>query len=254
MYEAKYKPSELLQIKHTALKTKPVPNSDKIQVSEPITVDVGVVTTLNTVNKLNSKEVTLDNNNMSSKDAQKPREDVKAAREAKKLAKQKAKNKGDVAESVTPTEKKQKETPPKDSIEKVTSKSSDTKSDPTKCVDEVDRAAVREEPVVAGGEKTKEQILAERAAKKASKHAKKKGGEDTEVKTTVTSSTSDSNKQDVSKTSEVTAKQEMTVQDVVETLKDIKNVAKEVQDLTAKVSAIHFEANKVPISLVWYIV
>ncbi|KAI8438103.1 hypothetical protein MSG28_010737 [Choristoneura fumiferana] len=196
----------------------------------------------------NPKAVTdLGTRTMSS--TEKSREEVKAAREAKKLAKQKGKK---VNENVKVQE----------TIEvKVTDKTQVgvKKVSPVKGKDEVDKAVPLEtketigKDKIAGGKpeelgkdvkvdviepvekpvnevkattdveiKSKEQILAERAAKKAAKQNKKKSSE------------GDAPKVD----------ENMTVKDVVNTLKDIVNVAKEVQDVTAKVQAIHLEVNK----------
>ncbi|KAJ2940657.1 hypothetical protein O0L34_g14763 [Tuta absoluta] len=162
-----------------------------------------------------------------SKETSKSREEIKAAREAKKVAKQKGKSK----DAVEPDSSKK-------NVQTVLTKDIQ-KGNAPKCVDEVDRASIKqlslEKPkevvkdvinapeCTTEGAKTKEQILAERAAKKAAKQSKKKGADGDRA-----------------------PNPDMTVKDVVETLKDIKNVAKDVQDLTAKVSAITFEAKKQP--------
>ncbi|KAI5632443.1 initiation factor 2 subunit family domain-containing protein [Phthorimaea operculella] len=153
------------------------------------------------------------NINMSQETA-KSREEIKAAREAKKLAKQKGKSKDNVETDSS-----------KENVQSVLAKDIQ-KSNAPKCVDEVDRATVKQPsldkpkevvkdivnaPEATDSAKTKEQILAERAAKKAAKQAKKKGAD-----------------------GDLAPNPDMTVKDVVETLKDIKNVAKDVQDLTAK--------------------
>ncbi|CAG9796934.1 unnamed protein product [Diatraea saccharalis] len=175
---------------------------------------------------------------MSSNDEKKSRDEVLAAREAKKLSKQKAKNKGGVEvkkETIVDTHKsgiekdnnfvnkneleQQKVTSVnKCDVEPATSKGS------TKCIDEVDRAAIKPVEVKLDEAKTKDEIKAERAAKKAAKQAKKR-------------------KDDKGDVAPVAA--EMTVKDVVETLKDIANVAREVQNVTAKVQAISMEPKKV---------
>ncbi|XP_028166112.1 translation initiation factor eIF-2B subunit delta [Ostrinia furnacalis] len=160
--------------------------------------------------------------NMSSKEDAKSREDVIAAREAKKLAKQKGKPKPAQA-TATKQPEAQKSEIKKDIKENSTdklvkgNKDAPTKSpESQKSKDEVDKAVIQ----VKTDDISKEDIKAERAAKKAAKQAKKKkedGGD---------------------------AADDMTVKDVVETLKDIVNVAKEVQDVTAKVQAIHLEPRK----------
>lgn len=160
--------------------------------------------------------------NMSAKES---RNDVLAAREAKKLAKQKAKHKGDGSQKeLTEKLKKDVEVPLLNDPNAVTSKEidiKDVKQEAPKSKDVVDRATVEVEGV-EDNQKSRDQVKAERAAKKAAKQSKKKG--------------------DI-----VTPNLDMTVKDVAETLKDIKNVAKDMQNLTVKVSALNFEANKVPL-------
>ncbi|XP_026319424.1 translation initiation factor eIF-2B subunit delta isoform X2 [Hyposmocoma kahamanoa] len=150
------------------------------------------------------------------------RDDVLAAREAKKLAKQKAKHKGNGSQKEGAEKlKKELEVPPLKDSNVVTPKkteSKEVKQESPKSQDVVDRAAVDVEGV-RDSQKSRDQIKAERAAKKTAKQSKKTGDN-------------------------VTANRDMTVRDVAETLKDIKNVAKDMQDLTAKVSALNFEANK----------
>lgn len=155
---------------------------------------------------------------MSSKDS---REDVLAAREAKKLAKQKAKHKGE-GQQKEENVNKVVEVPPLNDPNTVTPKKTEiNKQESPKSKDEVDRANVKVEEV-GDNKKSREQIIAERASKKKDKQSKKKGVD-------------------------VPANPDMTVKDVAETLNDIKNVVKDMQDFTAKVSALNFEANKVPL-------
>lgn len=160
--------------------------------------------------------------NMSAKDS---RDDVLAAREAKKLAKQKAKHKGDAAQKeVGEKLKKEVEVPLVKDAKVVTPKKAESKEvnqESPKSKDVVDRATVEVEEV-EDNQKSRDQVKAERGAKKTAKLLKKK--EDN-----------------------ATANVNMTVKDVAETLKDIKNVAKDMQDLTAIVSALNLEANKVPL-------
>ncbi|XP_045447088.1 translation initiation factor eIF-2B subunit delta [Melitaea cinxia] len=186
---------------------------------------------------------------MSSKNGlEKSREDVLAAREAKKLAKQKAKLKNNVNKDNVPKMENvqspvannadnKKEVPatsnnsstntPKTPAKKENSEITSTaKVEPPKSKDEVDKAVIRTENVDLDADKTKELIKAERAAKKAAKQAKKKPAGDSEVKPTVVAQT------------------DLTVKDVVNTLKDIVNVAKEVQAVTDKVIAIDFSTKK----------
>ncbi|XP_050555115.1 translation initiation factor eIF-2B subunit delta isoform X3 [Spodoptera frugiperda] len=125
---------------------------------------------------------------MSSTD-NKSRDEVMAARQAKKLAKQKGKGK----ESVQNETKEQTTTKPvapkaeqAPSVEKnVTKEEQKPVKEPTsKGKDEVDRA-VKIDPIIETTDRSKEDIKAERAAKKAAKQAKKKGaieGEKEEVK------------------------------------------------------------------------
>lgn len=159
--------------------------------------------------------------NMSSKEDSKSRDDVLAAREAKKLAKQKGKPKPTQSEAQPQPTVTKSDTPKENSAtEKIGKENKETKkqatSESAKSKDEVDKAVVKTDDI------SKDDIKAERAAKKAAKQAKKKkedGGD--------------------------ACADNMTVKDVVETLKDIANVAREVQDVTAKVQAINLEPKKV---------
>lgn len=155
--------------------------------------------------------------------AKESRDDVLAAREAKKLAKQKAKHKADDSqkEGAEKLKKEVEATPLKDPkvITPKKTESKEVKQESPKSQDVVDRATVEVEEV-RDNQKSRDQVKAKRAAKKTAKQSKKKGDN-------------------------VTANLDMTVKDVAETLKDIKNVAKDMHDLTAKVSALNFEADKV---------
>lgn len=158
--------------------------------------------------------------NMSSKES---RDDVLAARDAKKLAKQKAKHKRDSQKEVD--EKIKKEVPLLKNPKVVTpnkTECKEVKQETPKSKDVVDRVEVEG---VGDNLKSRDQIKAERAAKKTSKLSKKK-------------------------VDNVTINQDMTVKDIAETLKGIKNIFKDMQDLTSKVSALNFEANKVPL-IIW---
>ncbi|XP_050343122.1 translation initiation factor eIF-2B subunit delta [Nymphalis io] len=179
---------------------------------------------------------------MSSKEGSvKTRDDVMAAREAKKQAKQKAKlknieNKDNVSTNIQPLTsisdsqgKKNISTnvPPKKPVtsDKIdTTPSITAKAESPKSKDEVDRA-IQYENIDINKDKSKELIKSERAAKKAAKQAKKKPIEESGVKNT-------------------NVTQDLTVKDVVNTLKDIVNVAKDVQAVTDKVIAIDFTAKK----------
>ncbi|CAH2989657.1 unnamed protein product [Chilo suppressalis] len=172
---------------------------------------------------------------MSSHDEKKSRDEVLAAREAKKLAKLKGKNKAGApievkkdlhTESIVEAEKKNC----KSDLEPKVSK------EPSKSKDEVDRALAKPIEIESVGDKTKEEIKADRAAKKAAKQAKKKKDEDNVVGSAVINKPfSDVNKvSDKNKASDINKAPDMTVKDVVDTLKDIAAVAREVQDVTAK--------------------
>lgn len=187
----------------------------------------------------------VEEKNMSSKD-NKSREDVLLARQAKKQAKLKGKGKDvqseenvefvartktDVIESASLVEKitKEDQKPVKES-----------KVNSPKGKDEVDKACAKVETITDVGDKSKEQIKAERAAKKAAKHAKKKGAtEQGDGPPPVTTVKTD--EKEVPKP----VNEDMTVKDVVETLRDIKNVAKEIQDVTLKVTAMDLGGKKV---------
>ncbi|KAJ8736608.1 hypothetical protein PYW08_007264 [Mythimna loreyi] len=168
------------------------------------------------------------------------REDVVAARQAKKQAKQKGKSKdatgavikeqgatGAVkqAPAPTPVEKQTK-------VEQTPSKETPTTNSP-KGKDEVDKAIKVENVIEA--DKSKDLIKAERAAKKAAKHAKKMGAiaeGDTAIE------------KPAAKEVPKPGNPDMTVKDVVETLRDIQNVAKDIKDVTVKVNAIDLSGNK----------
>ncbi|CAH2102916.1 unnamed protein product [Euphydryas editha] len=186
---------------------------------------------------------------MSSKEgSEKSREDVLAAREAKKLAKQKAKvknnenkdhpkkenvqpstsNDPDIKNEITATNKTNTpKTPAKKEKSEKSIICTDTKVESPKSKDEVDRAVIKTENIDLDAGKSKDLIKAERAAKKAAKQAKKKPAADSDMKTDT-----------------VVGQSDLTVKDVVNTLKDIVNVAKEVQAVTDKVIAIDFSAKK----------
>lgn len=200
---------------------------------------------------------------MSSKDgSEKSRDGVLAAREAKKLAKQKAKKK-DVddpnkvnANTSTNTNLEQvkskistEKEPLKNEVPEIKESKSITES--VKSKDEVDRAIkmAKTEDVIADTDKSREAIKAERAAKKAAKQAKKKPNENEKpgndkssndkcVDDKVTICNNDKSDND-------TIINDMTVREVVNTLKDIVNVAKEVQAVTDKVIAIDLHGKKV---------
>ena len=168
------------------------------------------------------------------------REDVVAARQAKKQAKLKGKSK-----EAVPTEVKElgaaqnagiKEIPAPSPVAKETKveQKPESKVNSPKGKDEVDKA-LKIEPIIEG-EKSKDQIKAERAAKKAAKHAKKMGataeGDLPSAKPAV---------KEVPKP----INEDMTVKDVVETLRDIHNVAKDIKEVTNKVNAIDLSGKKV---------
>lgn len=180
-----------------------------------------------------NREIKQENKtNMSSTD-NKSREDVMAARQAKKLAKQKGKTKDIAPEQVQKpaADVKPIETPVKQE-EKPTK--ADPKVNSPKSKDEVDKACLREEQEIVA-DKSKDDIKAERAAKKAAKQAKKKGASDG----------GDAPQAKPQKETAPPANENMTVKDVVETLRDIANVAKEIQGVTDKV--IDLGAKKVRI-------
>lgn len=175
----------------------------------------------------------------------KSREEVLAARQAKKLAKQKPKDTTQVKD--TPTEVKKTEQ------KQVVSKSNEVKdqhpkpSSP-KSKDEVDKACAKLDSVAIDDTASKDQIKAERAARKAAKQAHKKkdagdGATSKAEKPVIKQS------QDVSKP----VNEDMTVKDVVETLRDIVTVAKDIKEVTEKVNAIDLSGKKVFIIFLMYI-
>ncbi|CAH0694972.1 unnamed protein product [Spodoptera exigua] len=179
---------------------------------------------------------------MSSTD-NKSREEVMAARQAKKQAKQKGKGKepvqNETKEQITPKPVAPKAEPAPPTEQKVTEEQKPVKElkEPTsKGKDEVDRVA-KVDPVIEGANRSKEDIKAERAAKKAAKQAKKKGATEGEGEVKVPEKPA---VKEVSKP----VNEDMTVKDVVETLRDIANVAKEMKDVTVKVSAIDLSGKK----------
>ncbi|XP_059058336.1 translation initiation factor eIF-2B subunit delta isoform X1 [Achroia grisella] len=203
----------------------------------------------------------IENLTMSSKEPSKSREEVLAAREAKKRSKLKAK-KGDTVQTegigTKPVKGTVKKDVPKQGTDEIKNASIEKSSKLTNTVikgeDEVDHlvdsntstnvVSVHKEIIDKGdisNEKSKEKVIAERAAKKAMKQAKKKGLASDGVEV-------------VSKEKELEIKHslkgdnlpnnDMTMKDVVETLKDILNVAKEVQGVTAKVQAINLEPKR----------
>nr|XP_032529005.1 translation initiation factor eIF-2B subunit delta [Danaus plexippus plexippus] len=150
------------------------------------------------------------------KEQEKSRDEVLAAREAKKLAKLKAKKKNeDTGNSVTKTQdtpKQGKNEKKNDKVEGQTSHT-ETKIDnsPNKDKDEVDRAVIIDNEAKENV-KEREIVLAQRAAKKSLK----------------------GKKIDMPSEQVINA----TVNDVVNTLKDIVTVAREVKEVTDKVKAI----------------
>ncbi|CAH0592201.1 unnamed protein product [Chrysodeixis includens] len=156
---------------------------------------------------------------MSSTD-NKSREDVMAARQAKKLAKQKGKEAAPEQVQI-PAEAQVKPATP---VQQEKPSKPEPKVNSLKSKDEVDKAVLKEEKVIVA-DKSKDDIKAERAAKKAAKQAKKKGategGDAPQDKPQVAAA--------------APANENMTVKDVVETLRDIAIVAKEIQGVTDKV-------------------
>lgn len=178
---------------------------------------------------------------MSSTD-NKSRDEVMAARQAKKLAKQKGKGKEPV-QNETKEQTTTKPVAPKADIApstetNITKEQQKPVKEPTsKGKDEVDRA-IKVEPTIETTDRSKEDIKAERAAKKAAKQAKKKGaieGEKEEIKVPEKPAVKEVSKH---------INEDMTVKDVVETLRDIAIVAKEMKDVTVKVSAIDLSGKK----------
>lgn len=178
---------------------------------------------------------------MSSKE-NKSREEVLAAREAKKLAKQKPKNREpgsltleEVKAIVKERKKSISEISKDDKPVKERKKSHSEQEQKSK--DEVDKsstAALKIKPTetvapkVGQPEKDREQVQAERAAKKVAKQAQKKG------KAAGDSAPTSAPKVDMN----------MTVKDVVEALRDIKEVANEVKEITAEVKALDLNRMK----------
>lgn len=181
------------------------------------------------------------------------REKVKAAREAKKLAKQQAKMKRDAGLDIKQPAKTQagakkedgssnipveviKDEKPQEQAKELNSevennpkevKSNIDSPKEVKSNDEVDRAAILEKEITLGSEIDKEQIKSERAAKKATKQAKKKGIASGDIPATSTAT--------------ATADTQMTVRDVIQTLRDIKMVALEVKEVTAQVLSLNLD-------------
>lgn len=243
-------------------------------------------------------------NEMSSQDMNnKSREDVLAAREAKKLNKQKAKKKDEnqqnIKKDVTETEEGKQMLKLNNEAKGDTTESSKTVKSEIKPVkkdhqvkeisekptpkslpkgkDEVDRA-VKEEKAInlekakllkdsikdkenvtkcelnlkenksEPSEQSKEQIKAERAAKKAAKQAKKKGDNvDKDINKNCLVTPVPISTETVEELNSVIDKnvEDVTVREVVETLKGIVNVAKEFQAVTDRVKAMELSANKV---------
>lgn len=142
------------------------------------------------------------------------KEDVQAAREAKKVAKQNAKLKNPKADLPTAEPSTPQKGPLQPSAQ--TSQQIVKETESPKSKDEVDRAS-EIETEIQSMEKTKGDIQAERAAKKLAKQAKKK-----------LPHVSSGN----------TVEKEITNKAVAETLKNIVEVAKEVQQVTAKVNTL----------------
>lgn len=143
----------------------------------------------------------------------KSREEVLAAREQKKQTKQKAKAVLTIQEvKAIVRERKKSLSESKDDKPGKERKKSQSEAD--KSMDEVDKAAVASVEIkpsdVAKGEKDRDQILAERAAKKAAKLVQKKGKD----------------------------KEDMTVKDVTETLIGIHQVLKDIKEISAGVDAL----------------
>lgn len=202
-----------------------------------------------------------ENTAMSSNDS-KSRDEVMAARQAKKQAK-----KGKLKDPAQSESKEQtpaqnadlrpvqnadvKETAPtvnKSKVEQGPSKV-EPKTNSLKGKDEVDKAVKLDTSITDAGDKNKEQIKAERAAKKAAKQAKKKGAAEGDgpadkpaVKEVQKPVSKDTTVKEVPKPVNKDAteipkpvNEDMTVKDVVETLRDIANVAKDMKEVTNKV-------------------
>ncbi|XP_037298829.1 LOW QUALITY PROTEIN: translation initiation factor eIF-2B subunit delta [Manduca sexta] len=188
---------------------------------------------------------------MSSKGiTEKSRDEVLGAREAKKLAKQKAKQKAAANEVKEPAPEKavvdeNKNEQPVRLEPKIAANEDIQMKTLDKSKDEVDRAVVVNEIT---GDNERDKIKAERAAKKAAKQAKKKGAAEGDVKQPperppVQQEATSSSSEQITRT-EACKGDDMTVRDVVETLKDIANVAKEVKEVTAKVQSIDLGGKK----------
>ncbi|XP_037968687.2 translation initiation factor eIF-2B subunit delta isoform X1 [Plutella xylostella] len=207
----------------SCLEIKQIESSNNYQKAKPVSVIPGNEINHNILSQPieNNIEDTILKPAMSSKVVTpKSREEVIAEREAKKLAKQNAKTKIDPNKtSNSPNTKTvaQKEDIPSTQKPNEVKKAADKIESP-KSKDEVDKAVVLTPDVTnQATDKTKEQIKAEREAKKLAKQAKKKG---------------------IAPGGDATAVKEVTKQSVAETLTNIVDVAKEVQQVTAKVNAL----------------
>lgn len=195
---------------------------------------------------------------MLNNEPEKSREEIKAAREAKKLAKQKAKVKDPIItstkENANPSTKPSGSKPKSETSVKIEeNKHEELKitSESTKSKDEVDRAAVVTENIATNTEKSLENIKSERAAKKAAKQAKKKSNNDNKLvdeKPKNDGLVNDLVKSGENKSDNDKPVNDLTVKEVYNTLKDIVNVAKDVQAVTDKVIAIDLGHRKVSIN------
>ncbi|XP_037867267.1 translation initiation factor eIF-2B subunit delta isoform X1 [Bombyx mori] len=154
----------------------------------------------------------------------KSRDEIKAARQAKKAAKLKVNNKTTENPQLT------KE------IENLNENNINSKPK-VESTDEVDKSVVIN-PNAVDISTSREQIKADRAAKKSAKQLKKKGAADGE------SNVQSSVKKELKEDDSVKQNEDMTVKDVVETLKNIVSVAKEVNEITTKVSALDLGGKK----------
>lgn len=193
------------------------------------------------------------------KETDSSREAIIAAREAKKLAKQKAKAKDSNASSTKENVHTSENTNPKLSGSKpnveslkneevhIEPKINPEGKDVPKSKDEVDRAAsVVSENIVVDTEKSKEAIKAERAAKKAAKQAKKKSNDNNKLDNDKPNNDSQAKVDSVeNKSNNDKPANDLTVREVYDTLKDIVSVAKDVQAVTDKVIAIDLGHKKV---------
>lgn len=193
------------------------------------------------------------------KETDSSREAIIAAREAKKLAKQKAKAKDSNASSTKENVHTSENTNPKLSGSKpnveslkneevhIEPKINPDCKDVPKSKDEVDRAAsVVSENIVVDTEKSKEVIKAERAAKKAAKQAKKKSNDNNKLDNDKPNNDSQAKVESVeNKSNNEKPANDLTVREVYDTLKDIVSVAKDVQAVTDKVIAIDLGNKKV---------